>query len=99
LTAAGRYVQVQVQIPDRPGYLRKILEVVAERRANILDIAHDRSGWRVPLGDVQVELLLETRDPAHGAEILAALESLGMPTQLWGRDAYRRQRRRPLPPL
>jgi len=99
LTAVGRYVQVQVQIPDRPGYLRKILDVVAERRANILDIAHDRSGWRVPLGDVQVELLLETRDPAHGREILAALESLGMPTQLWGRDAYRRQRRRPLPLL
>jgi threonine dehydratase len=97
LTAAGRYVQIQVQIPDRPGYLRKILAVVAERRANILDINHDRSGWRVPLGDVQVELLLETRDPAHGREILTALESLGMPSKLWGRDAYRRQRRRPLP--
>ncbi len=97
LTAAGRYVQLQITIPDRPGYLRSILDVVAEQGANIVDIAHYRSGWRVTLGDVEVELLLETRHPGHGREILAALKARGMSAELWGRAAYRRRRRHLLP--
>ena len=50
--------------------------------ANILDIRHDRSSWRVPLGDVQVQLLLETRQAAHGEEICAALRARGMDASL-----------------
>ena len=82
LISAGRYVLVVVNIPDRPGYLRDILNIVATQPANILDIRHDRSSWRVHLGDVQVQLLLETRQAAHGEEICAALRARGMDASL-----------------
>jgi len=82
LIAAGRYVMVVVRIPDRPGHLRDILEVVATQPANILDIRHDRSGWRIPLGQVEVRLLLETRHPEDGRQICSVLTEHGMEAEL-----------------
>lgn len=82
LIRAGRYVQVVVNIPDRPGHLRDILNIVATQPANILDIRHDRSSWRVQLGNVQVQLLLETRQATHGKEICAALRARGLDASL-----------------
>ncbi|MFQ5670791.1 MAG: threonine ammonia-lyase [Acidobacteriota bacterium] len=88
LAAVGRYVLLRVRIPDRPGYLKGVLDVVAARRANILDIVHYRTGWHVPLGQVAVEMLLETRHPEHGNQIAASLREKGLSARLWDRNAY-----------
>ena len=69
-----------------------MLDIVASERANILDVQHHRTGWRVPLGDVGIDMLLETRYPRHGREILQALHARGIEARMWGRDAYRRRR-------
>ncbi|MBI4470357.1 MAG: threonine ammonia-lyase [Acidobacteria bacterium] len=77
LTAASRHVHIGTYIPDRPGELGKILGLLSGMRVNILDVEHHRAGWDVPLGWVEVELLVETRNDEHSREILESLNQSG----------------------
>jgi hypothetical protein len=54
-----------------------VLGLLAETRCNILDVQHYRAGWRVPVGFVDVEVLIETRHPGHGAEVEVRLRARG----------------------
>lgn len=74
---AGRYLVLRVTVPDRPGGLAGLLEVVAKAGGNVLEVAHDRYQRDTRLGEVVVELSLETRDAAHGAEVVAAIQEGG----------------------
>ncbi|MBG0826247.1 threonine ammonia-lyase [Planomonospora sp. ID67723] len=75
LAAAGRYLTLRVSLPDRPGTLAALTAEVARLRANVLDIAHERVG--VNLGEVEVQLQLETRGPEHAEEVLGSLRGHG----------------------
>jgi threonine dehydratase len=77
LASAGRYLPLFVRLPDAPGELRGVLDEVAAQRGNVLDVQHYRAGWRVPLGSVDVEILVETRHVEHGREVRAALAAAG----------------------
>jgi threonine dehydratase len=77
LAHSGRSLLVRVRLPDRPGQLVKLLQPLAERRVNILNIEHRRATWGLPVDVSEVLLHLETRGPEHCAEVLAALEALG----------------------
>ncbi|GIH99046.1 threonine ammonia-lyase [Planobispora takensis] len=75
LAAAGRYLTLRISLPDRPGTLAALMAEVAELRANVLDIAHERVG--ADLGEVEVQLQLETRGPEHAEEVLGVLRKQG----------------------
>jgi threonine dehydratase len=60
LVKDGRLVRLRVRLRDRPGALARLTAVVAEARANVLGIEHDRAFSRAPVGDSEVELTLET---------------------------------------
>lgn len=75
LSHAGRYVALRIALADRPGELARLLAVIAEQGANVLDVEHRRSGARLRFGEALVDLLLETRDAAHADELRAALTS------------------------
>lgn len=77
LARAGRSHLVALRCPDVPGQLARILEVVVGEGANILDVQHYRAGWKVPLGSVDVEILLETRRAGDGERIDRALAERG----------------------
>ena len=51
--------------------------IIAARRANIVDLLHDRAYYGVSLGDTVIDVTLETRGPDHIAEIEADLQSAG----------------------
>ena len=82
LTRAGRYALLQVRLVDKPGQLTAVLEVLAERHVNILDVLHDRAAWRVPIGTVDVAMLLEVRDAAHAREITQLLRAADIDARL-----------------
>src|SRR5207244_2216600 len=44
LTLGGRYLVVRTRLPDRPGELLKLLDLVARERVNIIDVEHHREG-------------------------------------------------------
>jgi threonine dehydratase len=81
LTQAGRYLVVRTRIGDRPGELIKLLELVAEERANVISVEHHREGMALPVGETEVELTLGTRDVEHCDALLAALARHGYPVE------------------
>lgn len=81
LTSAGRFLVIRVRLLDQPGQLFGLLRVLAEKRVNILEIEHHRAGLPLAVNQAEVELTLETRDPEHCAEIMAALRQAGY--QVW----------------
>ena len=81
LVKDGRLVRLRLRAPDQPAALHKVLGLIAERRANIMDIVHDRSHYGVSLGETVVELTLETRGRDHANEIVAALQDSGYPIE------------------
>ena len=60
LVKDGRIVRLAVMLRDRPGQLARLTALVAEMRANVLHILHDRAFSRARLGETEVELTLET---------------------------------------
>jgi len=77
LFRSGRLVLLRFLLPDLPGSLAALLVAIARERSNVVSIEHDRLPHDCPPGDSTVELLLETRDPAHGEELSARLREEG----------------------
>jgi threonine dehydratase len=77
LVETGRYLKIQTVLKDRPGSLEKLLEVVADHKANIYAIQHDRTSREIGMSDTEVELDLETRGPEHVESLLAAIREHG----------------------
>lgn len=84
LTQEGRLVLLRVGILDKPGHLAKVLSLLAGLGSNVLDVKHYRAGWQLPLEGTELEILLETRDAAHGSEIVSRLKSEGYEVRLSG---------------
>jgi threonine dehydratase len=81
LVKDGRVVRLRLRTPDQPAALYKVLGLIAERRANVMNIVHDRSHYGVNLGESMIELTLETRGRNHANEIVAALQESGYPIE------------------
>ncbi len=77
LVKAGRRVKLSTYILDRPGELQRLLAIIAELQANVINIYHDRLERNVPLGQSVVELRLETRDALHTDAIIGSLRKKG----------------------
>jgi threonine dehydratase len=77
LVKDGRLVRLAVMLVDRPGALARLTALIAEVRANILHIEHDRAFSRAGIGESEVELTLETSGPDQIAAIKARLASAG----------------------
>ncbi len=77
LIERGRYLRIRTVLKDRPGALERLIEILAEKRANIYAIQHDRTSKDVALNAADVELDLETRGHDHVAELIATLEEHG----------------------
>jgi threonine dehydratase len=81
LVAAGRFLSLRIDIPDRPGSLARLLAQVGELGGNVVDVVHSRVGSGLRLGDVQVSLRLECRGHDHAEELMAALTGAGLRVQ------------------
>jgi threonine dehydratase len=77
LAAAGRFSTLRVRLPDRPGSLAAVLATLAEADANVLEVEHARLDPRLSLDEVEIEVQVETRGPAHRDAVLEALEGAG----------------------
>jgi threonine dehydratase len=77
LAAAGRYLMFTVRCGDTPGHLARLLTLIAERGANVLDVEHRRHDPRLRLGEVEVALSVETRGAEHSDRLVTALRAAG----------------------
>lgn len=77
LVKDGRLVRLRIHLPDFPGALHSLTGILANHRANIVETSYDRAYHGVNLGDTAIEITMETRGPAHIAELLSALNAGG----------------------
>src|SRR5262249_2639419 len=80
LSREGRILTLEVSIDDRPGALAKVAEVVGEAGGNILEVSHNRMMSGISAKSATLILVIEARDPAHGAQIRNQLAAAGFPT-------------------
>jgi len=73
----GRYLKIRTVLPDQPGALEGLIEIIADKGANIYEIHHERASREIGMSDTSVELELETHGPEHAADLLATLRDAG----------------------
>jgi threonine dehydratase len=83
LVKDGRLVRISVALQDKPGQLSKVSSIVANARANVIEVHHTRA-FAYRFGDTTLQLTLETRGPEHVEEILRALRERGYQVQQMG---------------
>lgn len=82
MVEAGRFMRFSTILKDQPGNLEKILEVVTERRGNVLDISLSHIGNKIYPSYAQLSLSVETKDQKHIEEIVQALKDNGYDPEL-----------------
>ncbi|HEX4473402.1 MAG TPA: pyridoxal-phosphate dependent enzyme [Nocardioides sp.] len=77
MAAAGRYLNLRLRIPDRPGGLAELLGELGAAGANVIEVTHARIDADLSLDEVEVQLQLETRGAAHAELVLTRLRERG----------------------
>ncbi len=77
LQKTGRICQFTMKLQDKAGNLARLLNCVAEKGANVLNIAHEREDAKTEVNSCVVTLTLETRNEDHIADIRAYLNANG----------------------
>ncbi|MCF8530110.1 MAG: threonine ammonia-lyase [Candidatus Nanopelagicales bacterium] len=77
MTAGGRYLTMQVQVPDAPGSLASLLRIVQEMSANVVEVDHNRIDPTLGVHEVEIDLQVETRGREHADAVLAAIREQG----------------------
>ena len=75
----GRIGRLRIEINDRPGALAAVTEIIARQEGNIVEVSHQRLLADMPAKLAELEVLVETRDAEHLAELVAAMEAAGYP--------------------
>ncbi len=78
----GRLARHSVVIPDRPGYLSRISQRIAQEGINILHIQHVRGFGEMAVGETEVELIIETTGQDHIRRIIEILKGEGYRTSV-----------------
>jgi threonine dehydratase len=87
LVRTGRMVRLRVEISDQPGLLARVAAVIGQKGGNIVEVYHQRLFQDVPVKLAELDVVVETRNPTHVGEILAALEAAGFRTRLLSETA------------
>jgi len=81
MVRAGRLARIRVNARDTPGVLARITAVVAEAGANIDEVHHQRAFSSLSAQNVEVELVLQTRNAAHVQDVVQRLAAAGLDAQ------------------
>ncbi|MEO6857821.1 MAG: threonine ammonia-lyase [Solirubrobacteraceae bacterium] len=74
---AGRRLVLLARLPDRPGSLALLLDLVGRNGANLLDVEHIREGFDLHVRETAVQLVLETRGPEQAKLVARAVREAG----------------------
>ena len=82
LVRSGRLARIRVSARDVPGMLARIVTTVADAGANVEEVHHQRAFTALAVQNVEIELVLQTRGPAHIAELLQRLHAAGLQAEV-----------------
>ena len=82
LAASERYLRLRIPLPDRPGQLARVSQIISDCNANVLEVLHTRRNAGLQITEVELELHIETRGPEHTEVVLDHLRSEGFEPRL-----------------
>lgn len=77
LVTRGRVLCFTVDLPDTPGQLLRIAQILSDHRANVIKLEHNQFKAIDRVQHVQLEVTAETNGHEHIATVMAALEADG----------------------
>lgn len=77
LAASERYLRLRIPLPDRPGQLSRVSQIISDCNANVLEVLHTRRNGGLQITEVELELHIETRGPEHTELVLERLRAEG----------------------
>lgn len=77
LMKGGRTTEMLIEMPDRPGSLLGLCNVICRYGANIISIHHERNGESPDVNSCNLRIVLETRNSDHIRDIHIGIESAG----------------------
>ena len=73
----GRLCELSVVVADVPGSLSRLTQILADRRANILEVHHDRLRHGLSLKETRIDFVIETTSHEHIQQIIHDLKLSG----------------------
>ncbi|MES3517717.1 MAG: threonine ammonia-lyase [Natronomonas sp.] len=77
LAARQQFIRLRVRINDRPGVLEEVSGIIADRKANIHDVRHDRSVEDLDVGEAYLVFKIETAGAEHTSNIVEDISEHG----------------------
>ena len=77
LSRSGRNCSLLVELVDKPGQLKGVSNIIAEKGGNVISVHHERAGEGSDINGCFLRIVLETRNFAHIKEITDALSEAG----------------------
>ncbi|AOT73145.1 threonine ammonia-lyase [Geosporobacter ferrireducens] len=77
LVSRGRIFCFSVDLPDKPGELLRISEILAKLNANVIKLNHNQFKSLDRLMDVQLEVTVETNGHKHIEQIIHEMSQMG----------------------
>ncbi len=77
MIARGREFCFTVQLPNKPGQLLEVSQILAEQNANVIKLDHNQAKVTDSFKKVQLEVTVETNNQNHIDNIVIALQKRG----------------------
>jgi len=87
LVRTKRLIRIEVGISDAPGSLARVAALIGEAGGNIVEVEHQRAFSPLSVKSSEVNFIIETRNAAHAAELIATLEAAGFDVRSLDRPA------------
>lgn len=81
LVARGRVFCFTVKLPDKPGQLLKVAQLLSDEQANVIKLDHNQAKVTDSFKKVQLEVTVETHGQAHVDRIIETFEKNGFTIQ------------------
>ncbi len=77
MVMSGRTCNLCIELPDKPGQLAEVSKIISDNGGNVVWVHHERTSEMMDVNGCFLHLRLETRNFAHIAQIVSALENAG----------------------
>jgi threonine dehydratase len=74
LMQMGRMLKIFIQLPDKPGALKSVVDGIADLSVNIVEVVHDRLSSDIAAGTAGVYLSLEMENEKHAHLLIEFLK-------------------------
>ena len=71
----GFLAYLRLEVPDVPGALARVTQIIANCQGNIIDVKHQRLFYEIPIKMADLDIMIETPGSDHMDSIVKALEA------------------------